>query len=237
MTELSINEYIGRRIQRLREKQGMKQEILAQKIDIERSNLSNYETGRRTIPLETLKKVAKVLNTSTDYLLGLTESKSAKIKDREICDYTGLSDKSIKILKTIKNLDIIQTINFLIEQEEMYLYSSFSPVIPKNCNQEKYNKSFERALQSYEQDIEKVSKSCIPILSSMYYYLKIQPTDEDMYFINNTLKKLSELEYNVDRYLADETINTKEILEQTFLEKIGNQLKNAKQKYKEERKK
>lgn len=237
MTELSINEYIGRRIQRLREKQGMKQEILAQKIDIERSNLSNYETGRRTIPLETLKKVAKVLNTSTDYLLGLTESKSAKIKDREICDYTGLSDKSIKILKTIKNLDIIQTINFLIEQEEMYLYSSFSPVIPKNCNQEKYNKSFERALQSYEQDIEKVSKSCIPILSSMYYYLKIQPTDEDMYLINNTLKKLSELEYNVDRYLADETINTKEILEQTFLEKIGNQLKNAKQKYKEERKK
>ena len=235
MTELSINEYIGRRIQRLREKQGMKQEILAQKIDIERSNLSNYETGRRTIPLETLKKVAKILNTSTDYLLGLTESKSAKIKDREICDYTGLSDKSIKILKTIKNLDIIQTINFLIEQEEIYLYSSFFPVIPKNCNQEKYNKAFERALQSYEQDIEKVSKSCIPILSSMYYYLKIQPTDEDMYLINNTLKKLSELEYNVDRYLADETINTKEILEQTFLEKIENQLKNAKQKYKEER--
>ena len=235
MTELSINEYIGRRIQRLREKQGMKQEILAQKIDIERSNLSNYETGRRTIPFETLKKVAKVLNTSTDYLLGLTESKSAKIKDREICDYTGLSDKSIKILKTIKNLDIIQTINFLIEQEEIYLYSSFSPVIPKNCNQEKYNKAFERALQSYEQDIEKVSKSCIPILSSMYYYLKIQPTDEDMYLINNTLKKLSELEYNVDRYLADETINTKEILEQTFLKKIENQLKNAKQKYKEER--
>ena len=71
----------------------------------------------------------------------------------------------------------------------------------------------------------------------MYRYFKIQPTEEDMYFINGTLKKLSDLEYKVDRYLADETINTKEVLEQTFLGKIENQLKNAKSKYKEERKK
>ena len=235
MTE--IDKYIGNMIRILREEKGKKQETLAEDLGIERTTLSNYEIGRRAIPLDILKKVAEKLNTSTDYLLGLTKSRSAKIKDREICDNTGLSDKNIKILKTIKNLDIMQFINFLIEQEEMYLYSGFSPDISKNCNQKKYNKAFERALQSYEQDVEKISKNCIPILSLMYRYFKIQPTEEDMYFINGTLKKLSDIEYKVDRYLADETINTKEVLEQTFLGKIENQLKNAKSKYKEERKK
>ena len=61
MTE--IDKYIGNMIRILREEKGKKQETLAEDLGIERTTLSNYEIGRRAIPLDILKKVAEKLNT------------------------------------------------------------------------------------------------------------------------------------------------------------------------------
>lgn len=45
---------------------------MAKKLNVSQTNYSKYELGKINIPIETLKKMAIILNTSIDYLLGLT---------------------------------------------------------------------------------------------------------------------------------------------------------------------
>lgn len=48
-------------------------------------------------------KIAQYFNVSTDYLLGLTDAPTTNADLRYICDYTGLEEKTIKILNRLKN--------------------------------------------------------------------------------------------------------------------------------------
>lgn len=68
---------IGSRLKILREEREMGQQDLCKLLSIEQSTLANYENNRRTPKLEILIKIAKHLNVSTDYLLGLTNQKNA----------------------------------------------------------------------------------------------------------------------------------------------------------------
>jgi len=52
--------------------------------------------------LEKLIKLADYFNVSIDYLLGRTEVASTSIKKKEICQITGLTAKSVDILKKLK---------------------------------------------------------------------------------------------------------------------------------------
>ena len=49
---------IGDKIAYLRKKMGLKQEELAEKLDISRQSLLNYETEKRQIPIDILSKIA-----------------------------------------------------------------------------------------------------------------------------------------------------------------------------------
>ena len=48
---------------------------LATYLHIKQNTYSQYENGQRQIPLEQLIALAKYYNTSTDYLLGLTNER------------------------------------------------------------------------------------------------------------------------------------------------------------------
>lgn len=61
------------RIKDLREDKEIKQIDIAKKLNISQTNYSKYELGKINIPIETLKKLALILDTSIDYLLGLTD--------------------------------------------------------------------------------------------------------------------------------------------------------------------
>lgn len=61
------------RIKDLREDKEIKQREMAEKLNISQTNYSKYELGKINIPIETLKKLSIILNTSIDYLLGLTD--------------------------------------------------------------------------------------------------------------------------------------------------------------------
>lgn len=56
-------------LKRLRTRQGLKQEELAQKMSVTRQTVSGWETGRRQPDLETLKKLAKVLDVDIHELI------------------------------------------------------------------------------------------------------------------------------------------------------------------------
>ena len=64
-----------RRIRDLREDADLTQEKIAQVLYCSRRAYSNYELGARDIPTEILIRLAKFHNTTTDYLLGLTDER------------------------------------------------------------------------------------------------------------------------------------------------------------------
>ena len=63
------------RIKDLREDNDYTQQQIAEYLHIRQNTYSQYETGHRQIPLEALVSLAILYNTSTDYLLGITNCK------------------------------------------------------------------------------------------------------------------------------------------------------------------
>ena len=63
------------RLKDLREDMDITQTELASYLHIKQNTYSQYENEQRQIPLELLIALAKYYNTSTDYLLGLTNEK------------------------------------------------------------------------------------------------------------------------------------------------------------------
>ncbi len=65
-----------KRLKSLREDADMSQEDLAGELGVpSRTSISDWETGRDTIPLRKLNKYSNFFNVSIDYILGLTKSK------------------------------------------------------------------------------------------------------------------------------------------------------------------
>ena len=62
-----------KRIRDLREDKDMNQTQMAKVLNMSQTGYSKYETGENDVPTSILIKLARIYNTSTDYLLGLTE--------------------------------------------------------------------------------------------------------------------------------------------------------------------
>ena len=65
------------RLRDLREDSDITQKELAQYLHIKQNTYSQYENGQRQIPLELLIMLARYYDTSTDYILGITDTKTA----------------------------------------------------------------------------------------------------------------------------------------------------------------
>lgn len=63
------------RIRDLREDGDLTQKEVAEHLHIKQNTYSQYENGQRQLPLDALIALAKFYNTSTDYILGLTEER------------------------------------------------------------------------------------------------------------------------------------------------------------------
>ena len=64
-----------KRLRELREKQNIKQEEMAQILNVKQTTYSKYELGKINVPLETLIKLADLYQTSVDYLIERTDEK------------------------------------------------------------------------------------------------------------------------------------------------------------------
>ena len=63
------------RIKELREDHDLTQQQVAAYLHIRQNTYSQYENGRRQLPLDCLVALAELYHTSTDYLLGLTDER------------------------------------------------------------------------------------------------------------------------------------------------------------------
>lgn len=88
---------LGARIKKLRIEKGMTQDFIASKLGMGRSNMGHIENGRTIPTSEALDKIADILSTTTDYLLGRTEDSSkSNIVFEPTVPYYALNDKDEK---------------------------------------------------------------------------------------------------------------------------------------------
>ena len=65
------------RLKDLREDHDLTQREIAKELGIPERTYSSYETEERSLPIDILKKVAIFYNTSSDYIIGLTNISKA----------------------------------------------------------------------------------------------------------------------------------------------------------------
>lgn len=63
------------RIKDIREDLDITQAEVAEYLNIKQNTYSQYETGKRQLPIDALIKLSKFFKVSTDYILGLTDEK------------------------------------------------------------------------------------------------------------------------------------------------------------------
>ena len=103
------------RLRQERERLGLMQKELAQKLDIPPNTYNGYETGKRSPNLEITKHISDILKISVDYLLGRTDFKELN-KERVILEPNMKTIASPR-LDNVEDLDddAIEKINEYIE--------------------------------------------------------------------------------------------------------------------------
>lgn len=95
------NEMIGKRLIQAREAKGFTQDDVASKLGVKRELVSFWEHGKRELKAGYLIEISKCLEVSTDYILGLRESKSTDVDVQAAATYLGTSDNVVDGLKDI----------------------------------------------------------------------------------------------------------------------------------------
>ena len=103
------------RVKELREEMNWTQDHLGNLLNVKRAAISKYENGKVPLTDETLIKLSKIFNVSSDYILGISNKKNESKTENErsyIQQIQGLSceskeelEKYIKLLKLKDNMD------------------------------------------------------------------------------------------------------------------------------------
>lgn len=102
---MNIKKQLGSKIKRLRQKRGLTQEQLAEKMGIATRTLSGIEIGENFVTADTLEKVFEVLEISGSELFAFDH-----LKPQE-----ELIDEIVNDLRNIKDREKIETIYKLIK--------------------------------------------------------------------------------------------------------------------------
>ena len=85
--------YFGSKLRQLRQEKGYTQQQLADKLGITKGSVSAYEPSAKYPSGDVLRKIAVTLNTSTDFLLGLS--------DERVFNLDFLTDDQIHIINSL----------------------------------------------------------------------------------------------------------------------------------------
>ncbi len=99
-----LKKKLGARIQEIRKGKNLTQEALAEKIDMDKPNLSNIECGKRFMTAETLEKLATAL----------------EVEEKELFDFGHIKDRK-ELLNAINS-----AANDASDNELQYIYKVVS---------------------------------------------------------------------------------------------------------------
>ena len=108
MVKKKENVEIGKRIHIARERIGLTQEVLAEKLDLSTQYISDVERGASGISVPTLMSLCEILHISSDYILfGISESDDVKDSIRKV---SSMSKDEQKLIHNAIN-NTIEAIN------------------------------------------------------------------------------------------------------------------------------
>lgn len=93
------DEDFPKRLRQLISEDGRVLEVIAADVQVSKTNLSDWQTGKTMPRADSLRLLAKYFNVTTDYLLGLTDAQTVDTDLRAVADYTGLSEKAVQKLR------------------------------------------------------------------------------------------------------------------------------------------
>ena len=88
-----MNMNMGDKLKSLRIEKKLTQKQIADRIGLAISAVSSYESGTRYPSYDVLVKLARIFHVSTDYLLGMSDTRSI--------DVTGLNDAEIALVSQL----------------------------------------------------------------------------------------------------------------------------------------
>lgn len=244
---MTNNDYLkiaSKRIAELRNERGLTQENLADKLHVSTSVIGHCERGRN-IPIDILCQIAKCFETSTDYLLGLTNSKTPKKDYRALCDAIGIDDTAVEILEEInfvyQGQYLIPIINFLIKQEKLPPDETF---FEEKYNQIENSKLTEKEKKKYTRKVQSIydrmykrwqEKNYEKALSNIEDYFITKAEDKTLCLtLSGKLKNEADITNEIEKSHIRKKITVQELLEKKQLEEISESLKKLKEKYKKE---
>lgn len=87
---------MGEKLKSLRIEKKLTQKQVADRIGLAISAVSSYESGARYPSYDVLAKLARIFHVSTDYLLGMTDTRNV--------DVTGLNDNEIELVSQLVDM-------------------------------------------------------------------------------------------------------------------------------------
>ena len=111
---------LGERLNKLRQEQGLTQQELADLFHISNSTISSYETGNRIPDVDFLLKLSKFYNISSDYIIGLSDSRlPLDIMNSTVVDQVSYQS----VIEKIQRLPIERKRALLAILDDLYLCS------------------------------------------------------------------------------------------------------------------
>ena len=100
---MDTKEIFAQRVIELRKEKGINQAQLAERVGVSKTSANLYESATRVPDIQVLARYAKELEVTSDYLLGLSDNRTAETA--AIGDKLGLSDEAIKQLLLIMSIN------------------------------------------------------------------------------------------------------------------------------------
>lgn len=235
------------RLLELRNASGKSQKECAEEMGISNSKYNKWENGVNSPDYETLCFLARFYDTTTDYLLGMTDNKTNDTNVKAICDYTGLSEKAVKTLASLNSWEYwshIHTINLLIEQEELSVMEMVPEMICgwRELTEEEISQYTSEELQKLqernkthealcEKQKEWDSASHIRIISKITDFFNAKAGNKNYYFDDNG-DVINEDEYKASPWLTSlPKVTSRDIVFTAYFQMIQERLVSAKETY------
>lgn len=177
------NNTLGDRIKSRRQALGLSQSELSKLLSCTQAALSQYENGNREPGLKDLTNIANCLNTTTDYLLGLTDISSNESDIKSIGDYLGLTEASIRKLHHLFSSVKAKTSEHEL-QNEAKLLSGHTP------GEEGYDDDYKFVRTYAFQDLEDYTKTINDFICSSEFSVFISSIKHNLFLERNVYDML-----------------------------------------------
>lgn len=115
MTRSGNTGLLGHRLKEAREKQNLTQEELADRVGVAYQQIWRWETGKNDPTGDMLVRMARILNVTADYLLGLVDTPSGLLTED---DLSPVERRLIQELRSGHLRDALQTITSLSNPDQ-----------------------------------------------------------------------------------------------------------------------